>query len=298
MRNTVQAQAQQQAKKVDTRSTQRTNKIEKKPTQYQQILDTYKQRAGVNKNESLSKNISESMFGKTSLTNAAANVITGNADKNLKPYTKEQETEARELAQMAKESYNRKAKEDGSSKLAQEMFGNPFDDEDAYKQYLPKYYDDNAIARTVQGIGAGGQNFLKGLAGNKLKQADEQTRLDTKEENVEDALAEAEFLDRLTGESMGRTPQSMYDRLVMNAVSNGLSNLQTSALISAAGLPVGGKLARGVGLANMANNSYGNAYADVRLGNKGEQYANDIDAANRYALANAGNELAQEALSR
>ena len=236
------------------------------------------------------------MFGKTSLTNAAANVITGNADKNLKPYTKEQETEARELAQMAKESYNRKAKEDGSSKLAQEMFGNPFDDEDAYKQYLPKYYDDNAIARTVQGIGAGGQNFLKGLAGNKLKQADEQTRLDTKEENVEDALAEAEFLDRLTGESMGRTPQSMYDRLVMNAVSNGLSNLQTSALISAAGLPVGGKLARGVGLANMANNSYGNAYADVRLGNKGEQYANDIDAANRYALANAGNELAQEAL--
>jgi hypothetical protein len=292
--NTVQQQAQQQVKKVENKKIERPQQKSATQSRYQQILDSYKERNGIDKNQSVSRNISEGMFGKTSLLNAAANVVTGNKKDNLKPYTAEQEAQARRLAQQAKEKLARDAQTDTDTMLALSVFGNKYDNDDAYMDYLPKVYDDNPLVRTYNDVRAGFLGFYKGNEGNALASADSMKGQPIKDQTVGDALADVQYTDELMKNVFGRTPQSLYDRFVMGGTRNAVQNAQTSALVAASPFAMGSTAAEMIGRANLGHNSFGDTYADVRLGNEGEQYANDIDAARRYALGNAASEVGQE----
>ena len=267
---TVQAQAKKQAEPTERK------KIAK--NQYQQILDSYKDSRGIDRNESLANNIGRGQFGQI-------------ADNRLKDYTSEQLAQAKQLDAMRRSRLENDIKTSPNGKRgieAEKILRNLKDN--SYEDYLAKRSDDTLLGRTSNSAKAGLTSWTKGVGGD-IMSAKEHLGLD-----ADDERETVKYLDAQTANNMGRTPNQMYDEIVMNAVNNGINGLMTSGEIALGGLTVGSKAAKALGLLNMAGSSYGNAYSDVRLGNMGEQYMNDMGAADRYALANAGNELLQESI--
>ena len=111
---------------------------------------------------------------------------------------------------------------------------------------------------------------------------------------AQDRLDDYRYQQLLTQQALSGDNQGAYDRIFANSVSNLLTGLETTALGQLGGMSLNTHALENIGLGNMAVNAFGNAYGNVRTGGMGEQYANDVDAARRYAYASAMNELGQE----
>lgn len=205
--------------------------------------------------------------------------------------TAEDIAEAKRLYALRNQSYDfRTQGHAGERKAAMWLTGRdtPYDD-NGWFQYLPKRSDENLIHRTGNAVAAGANQWQSGLAGLRTAIAE-----GLGEENSNRFLQETDFQKQLLENHFGRTPQEMYDRLVMSGTNNALNAAEGAVLNSALGLGMGAPLARALSLGTMAANVYGGSYGDVRTGRMGEEYQNDIDAARRYALANAALETGTE----
>jgi hypothetical protein len=162
---------------------------------------------------------------------------------------------------------------------------------DSWLRFLPDD-DGNIVDRSLNSARAGVLMHGQGLTG---LQADIGNRLGANN-YAQDRLDDYRYQQLLTQQALSGDNQGAYDRIFANSVSNLLTGLETTALGQLGGMSLGTHALENVGLGNMAVNAFGNAYGNVRTGGMGEQYANDVDAARRYAYASALNELGQEKL--
>lgn len=160
---------------------------------------------------------------------------------------------------------------------------------DSWLRFLPDD-DGNIVDRSLNSARAGVLMHGQGLTG---LQADIGNRLGA-DDYEEDRLKDFQYQQALTQQALSGDNQGAYDRIFANSVSNLLTGLETTALGQLGGMSLGTKALERIGLGNMAVNSFGNAYGNVRTGGMGEQYTDDVDAARRYAYASALNELGQE----
>ena len=164
---------------------------------------------------------------------------------------------------------------------------NPIDITTGYKRdnwmaFLPDK-DQNLAERTLNDIRSGFMTNQQGLIGLGTAVQDA-----TGKTHDNDYLDAYNYIQNQINQANAGNPQTMYDRIVSNTVNNGLNAMET-AVAGALGAP-----AQAAGLGIMGANVFGNSYGQVRTGQKGDEYANDLGAATRYGLANAGSELAQE----
>lgn len=162
---------------------------------------------------------------------------------------------------------------------------------DSWLRFLPDD-DGNIVDRSLNSARAGVLMHGQGLTG---LQADIGNRLGA-EDYEEDRLKDFQYQQALTQQALSGDNQGAYDRIFANSVSNLLTGLETTALGQLGGMSLNTHALENIGLGNMAVNAFGNAYGNVMTGGMGEQYANDVDAARRYAYASALNELGQEKL--
>lgn len=160
---------------------------------------------------------------------------------------------------------------------------------DSWLRFLPDN-DGNIVDRSLNSARAGVLMHGQGLTG---LQANIGNRLGA-DDYEEERLKDFQYQQALTQQALSGDNQGAYDRIFANSVSNLLTGLETTALGQLGGMSLGTHALENVGLGNMAVNSFGNAYGNVRTGGMGEQYADDVDAARRYAYASALNELGQE----